>query len=114
MDAIYQAAALSVAAIWLLGATTLIIWLVRVTRAQIKAMKAKPYTHPTARNFHHDDPQDFIENAADSLIQYAHDLGYVLTIETQPNPCAPLSMGNHDMVADVRPARERYQENGAA
>lgn len=116
MEYIYTAAAVSIALIWILGAGLTITYLVFWIRKLLRAIREQrqPHPIPALRNFHLDDPQDYIESAADALIQYANELGYVLTIETQPNPFAPLSMGNHDMVAQVRQARERYQNEGKA
>lgn len=47
---------------------------------------------------------DFIKEQADRFIEFVSDMGFVLTVELKPKQ--PLAMGNYEMVADVRPARE--------
>ena len=41
----------------------------------------------------------------DRLIELAQGMGFVVTIELKP--IKPLAMGHYQMVADIRPARER-------
>ena len=45
-----------------------------------------------------------IHRQALELVNQAHELGYVITIDTVPEQ--PLAMGNHTMVVNVRPARQ--------
>lgn len=56
--------------------------------------------------------RDKLNRCARELIAFAEEHGYVLTISTKPKPLQPLSMGNHYMAFEVRPARNRYQEGG--
>lgn len=48
-----------------------------------------------------------LEAHAKALIETAKTLGLVLTIQTEP--AKPLAMGNHSMVAEVRPANVIYR-----
>lgn len=48
---------------------------------------------------------DAIQIKAAQLVKDAAQCGVVVTIETRPR--LPLAMGHHEMVVDVRPARER-------
>lgn len=55
-----------------------------------------------------------LEACARELIAFAEEHGYVLTINTEPQPLQPLAMGNSFMVFEVRESHERYQKGGAA
>ena len=49
--------------------------------------------------------RDQLIRVATMLMESARDLGFVLTIET--SPLKPLAMGNYEMLAIVRPARNK-------
>lgn len=59
----------------------------------------------TGETFRREYAQQHVLDMANAIIADAERYGLVLTIETVPTPGEPLAMGNHVMVASVRPAR---------
>lgn len=53
-------------------------------------------------------PADHVKAMAQMVIDHAKQSGLVVTITTAPR--SPLAMGNYDMVVDVRPTRQAFQQ----
>lgn len=80
------------------------LWVYQAMRAWVREGNPRPDGAPMISE------RDKLTRCARELIDFAEEHGYVLTINTEPAPFAPLAMGNSLMVFDVREARERYQK----
>lgn len=79
------------------------LWLYQAMRAWERAGHPRPGPSTMTE-------RQKLDTCAQELIEFAKEHGYVLTITTEPDPWAPLAMGNFNMVHDVREARARYKK----